>query len=236
MRASRLLALALLAGEADKIGGHPAVAVKAHRVRGVVVEGGDFFGAVVERDGAQERVDRAFGQREQLGVHALAAAHFPDAALGIAGHAAIGGDFGDERRAARDVRDRAGAGQGGGDGGAGGDEATLKESGIKRGRQIGLRRDEGRGSRADEQGVVLVDAVQGDAVGCGPGRFGERGAPREVRGVEDAGPIDRTEHDGRTGAEEHEADGFEGIIDGFDRFDPATAERVTDGRRDVETE
>ena len=122
------------------------------------------------------------------------------------------------------------------DGGAGGDEAALKEGGIKRGRQIGLRRDEGCGGCTDEQGVVLVDALQGDAVGRGAGGRGERGAPREVGGVENAGPIDRAEHDGRTGAEEYEADGFEGIIDGFDGLDPTTAERVTDGRCDVETE
>ena len=111
----------------------------------------------------------------------------------------------------------------------------MEKDRIVDGGQAWLKGDEGGRGGADERGVVLVHAVDGDAVHGGAGGLGEGGAPGEVGGVEDARPINRADHDGRAGAEEDEADGFERIIDRFDRFDPAAAERVADGRGDIET-
>ena len=92
LRASGLFALAALAREAAKIAAHAAVAVVTHRMRRVVMAGRDLRRAVVKRHRAQERINRAFGQRDQCRVHALAAAHGPDATVGFAVHAPIGSD------------------------------------------------------------------------------------------------------------------------------------------------
>ena len=83
-------------------------------------------------------------------------------------------------------------------------EAGLKEDGIVDARQIRLAGDHGVGGGAHHRGVVLVHAVDGHAVGRRAGGLGEGGAPRKVGFVEQAGPVDRAEHDGRAGADEHE--------------------------------
>src|SRR5262249_24499505 len=56
----RLLVLPFLAGQTAEIGTDPAVAVIAHRVRGIVAQGGQRLVVVPETQRLQPRIDQAF--------------------------------------------------------------------------------------------------------------------------------------------------------------------------------
>lgn len=59
-----------------------------------------------------------------------------------------------------------------------------------------VRSNECGGSAIIARGIVLVDGLDGDAIGGGADGFGKLGAPVEVGIATDAKPVDCTEDDG----------------------------------------
>lgn len=181
-------------------------------------------------------VDESFGEGDEFGVTAGAAAHFADFAGGCDVQAAIAGDFFDAGLAVGDVGDGTSEGNGDFDGSLGFVEAGTKEFDFDNFESGMLIFDEALSVQTDERRVVLVDALDGDAVESGAGGFGQGGAPGDVGFVENAGPIDSANDDGFVRAEEDEADGFELVVAIDNGLDPAAAEGMADGGSDVEAE
>jgi len=234
--AGGLFALPLLAGQANKIAADVALAVVAHRMRGVVVAGDDFFGAAVIGDGFELWIDESFRQGDEFGVFAGAATHLADLAGGGNVQAAIAGDLFHFRFAVSDVRDGAGERDGDFDRAAGAVEAGIEEFQFDHFEAGVLSFDESFGVQANEGGVVLVDALDGDTVRRGARGFGQGGAPGDVSLVQDAGPVDGADYDGLARAEEDKANGFELVIAVDDWFDPAATEGMANGRSNIEAE
>src|SRR3954454_7435763 len=91
------------------------------------------------------------------------------------------------------------------------------------------------GMQAEEWRIMLMDALHRHAIGRRASRLGNGRPPSNVSLVQDSRPIDGANDDRLSRAQKHKADGFEfiGAIDR--RLDPATAQRMSHGRRDVET-
>lgn len=107
---------------------------------------------------------------------------------------------------------------------------------IEHAGQVRLRAEEPFRVEADKRRVVLVYAMDGDAIRGGARGFGERRAPREVGFIENPGPIHRADDDRQSHAEQHQADGLERIVEAADGLDPAATERMSERGSDIETE
>ena len=71
-----------------------------------------------------------------------------------------------------------------------------------------------------------MHALHCDPIGGRAGGLGQRLAPLDVGFVEQSRPIDRADHDGLPGAQQHKANGFQRIVDHRGRLYPASAQRV----------
>lgn len=234
--AVRLGGLAAVAGDPDEVGGDAAVAVVAHGVGGVVVEAGQ--GAVVgavESDAAEVGVDRAFGGGADGRIGASAEPDVGD--LAVRPHnAAVAGDLRDRGKAEADMGYRDSPIEGGSDASAGAVDQGIVPLGVED-KRFGAGLSEPLvGVVVDEGGVVLVDGVDGDAVGRGSGGVGQGLAPKLVRAIKDSGPVEGGQNDGRAFGLDHEAAEPERIVDGAGRRDPAAAKRMTERRRGVDLE
>ena len=92
------------------------------------------------------------------------------------------------------------------------------------------------GTDVGKRRVVRVDAMNRHAFGRRMRGFGEGRPPLTKGVVSQAAPIDRTQHNGFFGAENDNADGFQGIVHAADRLDPAAAEWMPERRRHVRAE
>lgn len=149
---------------------------------------------------------------------------------------AVTGYLLDRGFAVGDVGDRAGERKGSFDRAASAVEATIKEFELDNFEAGVLGFDEALGKEADERGIVLMNALDGDTIGSGARGFGQGGPPGDVSLVQDAGPIDGADNDRLSGTEQDVADRFELIVAIDCRLDPATAEGMADRRSDVEAE
>src|SRR5205085_11350224 len=86
-----------------------------------------FFGAAIKGNGFELWVNETFGQGDQFGVLAGAAAHFADFSFVSDVQAAIAGDFFDRCFSMGDVRDGPGEGDGDFDGSLGAVETSAEE-------------------------------------------------------------------------------------------------------------
>ena len=90
--------------------------------------------------------------------------------------------------------------------------------------------------QAHERRIVLMHALHRDAIGRDARTLGERSAPRDVRVVQDAGPVHGADHDRLPCAEQDEADRLQRIVGIHRGLDPSAAQRMTDWCGDIETE
>ena len=128
-----------------------------------------------------------------------------------------------------------------GDGGGLGEADGLRDAGYGGAAEVdwgdGVGRDEGGGAAVIAGGIVLMNGLDGDAVGSGAGGLGEAGAPVEMGVATDAEPIDGAEDDGllAVGVED-DAFGEERGFDAFSGYDEGIAEGGAGGRSDVDGE
>jgi len=202
-------------------------------VHRVVVQRGEVLVAVPEADRLHRGVDHAFRLGSDLRIARLGPPDGPDLPVG-AEQATVGGD-------ALDV------GLAGGDVGAGAEPADGLARGGGHLRADALTpvagHDDVRVPAGVEQvlrvavepgRVVGVRAVDGDAVGLGPGRLGQRLPPPPVVVVAQLRPVQRAEHDGRGRlADEDQAVGGQRVADRRGGRIPPGAERMPDRGRDV---
>jgi hypothetical protein len=113
-------------------------------------------------------------------------------------------------------------------------QAAPEEVGIDDRRQISLGLHDPLRFQAGERRVVLMHALHGDPLRRRPRGLGQRRPPCDVGLVQQAGPINRAQHDGLPRAEQHDPHGFERIVHHFDGFDPPAAARMPDRRGDIE--
>jgi hypothetical protein len=106
-------------------------------------------------------------------------------------------------------------------------QTTLEEIRQHDVRQIALSIDKSLGVETCKWCVVLMHALDGSAVGSCSGGLGHSRSPAQVRGIQNPRPVNCTHHHGSASPEEHKADGFLRIIDGFDGLDPAPAAAVS---------
>jgi hypothetical protein len=147
--------------------------------------------------------------------------------------AAVGGELVDASLAKTDVRYGAqlGGGAAGGVGELIGDEVEESEVEVKGRVWYGV--EETLGICVCDGGIMLVDGVDGDVGWRGFGGGCEFGDEQLVcAGLKEA-PVDGADDVAGRSVREDDALGEKGIVDGFEGFDPAAAERVTDGRSDV---
>jgi hypothetical protein len=78
-----------------------------------------------------------------------------------------------------------------------------------------------------------MDAVDGDVFRDRMNRFGQRLPPGKLRVVAQTGPVDGAEDNRLSFSQQNHAECAERIVDGADRLDPAAAERMAGGRRDI---
>jgi hypothetical protein len=227
-----VVGLAAGAGEADEVARHGAVAVGAHGVDGVGMQGGEGLVVVPETEGAQEGVDASLGLGLGVGVAGGAASGEGGRAVGEE-VAAVGGDPIDRGAAEADLRHRAGGG-----------EARLQVVGDAPDRlfvEVGVAdapfrpvgAEQALGFEVDDGGVVLVDAVDEDAIRGGPGGLGQEGPPAAEGVVADLAPIDGDDDQGAIGAEQHDAAGQEGVEDLGGGLDAAAHAGVAEWDGDV---
>ena len=221
------------AGHADEVPIDGTLAVVALGVGGVIGEGGDGLVAVPKGDEADEGVDSAFGGVAGGGVFSAGALALEDHGAEGTEDAAVGGDIVDVGGAEADVGDGAGGGEGGAEGlGDVGDDFAVEVGvGVEAGETVG--RKEALGGKVAAWGVMLMEGVDGDAVRGGASSFGEGEAEGVVAFVGNADPVEGTEDDGISGAQDDEARGGEGRDDFARGFDGAVAERRAEWGCDI---
>ena len=119
---------------------------------------------------------------------------------------------------------------------AGSGQTRTKEIHVNDVGQIALGTDNALRIKAGKRRVVLVHTLHGNTVGRRAGRRRQRLTPFPMSLVAKARPVNRTEYDRLPGTKKHKANGFQRIVHRRDRRDPATAQRVAQGRSNIETE
>src|SRR5688572_23055519 len=92
MRAAGVFLLEPFAGQSHKVAAHAAVAVVAHRMRGVIMASRQALVAIIKRDSSQLLVDQSLRQLLMHWVFAGASSPGDDCSLGPDA-AAVAGDF-----------------------------------------------------------------------------------------------------------------------------------------------
>src|SRR5690606_38167879 len=121
-------------------------------------------------------IDQSLWQRDQFGYGTRAASHRADPAIGRLGDAPIAGDLMHAPLAGCDMGYAARGWQGVRNGLASTIEAIVEEGDVDDVQSGVLLRDQLLRMQTDEGRIMLMDALDGHAIGCRPRRFGQRGA------------------------------------------------------------